>query len=579
MRKGLLLCWFIFAAATLARGQLVDCSNIGFDEGTTRGWLLTNGTVTDINQQAVYVGETVGTVENGHYVTSISDGNDPKITGDKLPMVAPGSTHSIRIGNITRGSRFDRIKGAYTVTADNTLFQYKFAVVLENPTHQSYQQPAFSVQITNQAGKTISCSYYNVTASGSIDGFKNQGDIRYRNWTTGAVDLRDYVGQTINIEVTAHGCTERRHFGYAYFDAQCLKAEITPSLYCPGVDETMTLRAPDGFAAYAWSTGETTSTIQIKPTSGAKYWVKVKPFSSLNETCELQLDHIVHVDKPQEPTVQRVAICEGETYTVGDASYRLAGTYLTRINRGTGRCDSLVQTTLAVQPLARSTQSLTFCEGESLTIGDTVFRTSGTYVQRFSRKAPLCDSVVTTQVTVRLFNLSISRDTLISPADSVQLVATVPPTGNYRFSWSPTEGLSCPACAAPRASPASTTRYTVHVENLDNSCHMEASVNVAVGTCTVYTPSAFSPNSDGVNDVFYIIGSECTQLIAEFTIYDRWGEVIFRRENIRASDPTSGWDGLYQGLMAGPGTYAYRYRVSFINGQTIRRTGSVLLIR
>jgi gliding motility-associated-like protein len=567
------------AVTTLVRGQQVDCSNIGFDEGTTRGWLLTNGTVTDINLQAVYVGETAGTVENGHYVTSLSDGNDPKITGDKIPMVAPGSTHSIRIGNITRGSRFDRIKGAYTVTADNTLFQYKFAVILENPTHQSYQQPAFSVQITNQAGKTISCSYYNVTSSGSIDGFKNQGDIRYRNWTTGAVDLRDYVGQTINIEVTAHGCTERRHFGYAYFDAQCLKAEITPSLYCPGVDETMTLRAPDGFAAYTWSTGETTPTIQIKPALGAKYWVKVKPFSSLNETCELQLDHVVNVEKPQEPTVQRVAICEGETYQVGDARYQVAGTYLTRINRGTGRCDSLVQTTLTVRPLARSVQSLTFCEGESLTVGDTVFKTSGIYVQRFSRKAPLCDSLVTTQVTIRQFNLSITKDTLISPADSAQLQAAVPPGGHYRFSWTPAEGLSCTACAAPRASPTHTTRYTVHVENLDNSCHMDASVNVAVGTCTVYAPSAFSPNSDGVNDVFYIIGNECTQLIAEFTIYDRWGEVIFRRENIRASDPASGWNGMYQGLMAGPGNYAYRYRVSFVDGQTIRRTGSVLLIR
>ncbi|MBD2755456.1 gliding motility-associated C-terminal domain-containing protein [Spirosoma validum] len=579
MKKQLLLVWFIVIYSSLSYGQQVDCSNLGFEEGTTRGWILTSGTVAAVNQVVAYQAETVGTVENGHYVTSLSDGNDPKITGDKIPMVAPGSTHSIRIGNTTRGSRFDRIKTTYLVTPDNTLFQYKFAVILENPAHQDYQQPAFSVQITNSTGQTISCSYYNVTSSGSIQGFKNQGDIRYRDWTTGAVDLRNYVGQTITIEVTAHGCTERRHFGYAYFDAQCLKAEITKDMYCADGDQPMTLRAPDGFAAYVWNTGATTQTVQIKPVRGAKYWVKVKPFSSLNETCELQLDHVVDFEAPRAPTVQTASICEGDAYVVGDSSYRRAGTYQTRISRGTGRCDSLVQTTLTVRPLARSVQSLTFCEGESLTVGDTVFRTSGTYVQRLHRNAPLCDSLVATQVILRRFDLAVNRDVLISPTDSVQLIATVQPGGNYQFRWSPAEGLSCPTCAVTWAKPFNTTRYTVSVKNLDEGCQKEVSVTVSVGACTVYAPDAFSPNNDGVNDVFYIIGSACTQRIAELTIYDRWGEIIFRKENFAPSDPASGWNGMYQGILAGSGTYAYTLLVDYIDGMSNRSKGTVMLVR
>ena len=579
MKKKLLIGWCLFLHISFVYGQQVDCSNIGFDEGTTRGWVLTNGEVAAVNQQVIYQGETAGTLENGHYVTSISDGNDPKITGDKIPMVAPGSTHSIRIGNVTRGSRFDRIKTTYLVTADNTLFQYKFAVILENPTHQDYQQPAFSVQITNSAGQTISCSYYNVTSAGTIDGFKNQGDIRYRNWTTGAVDLRNYVGQTIKIEVTAHGCTERRHFGYAYFDAQCLKAEITKDTYCADGDQPMTLRAPDGFAAYSWSTGETSSSIRIKPVVGAKYWVKVKPFSSLNATCELQLDHVVNFEKPRAPTVQTASICDGEAHVVGDSSYRRAGTYLTRISRGAGRCDSLVQTTLTVRPLARSTQSLTFCEGETLIVGDTIFRTSGTYLQRFHRSTPLCDSLVTTQVTRRRFDLSVSRNVLISPADSVQLQATALPGGNYQYRWSPAEGLSCSTCALTWAKPLNTTRYIVTVTNLDAGCRKDSSVTVSVGICTVYAPDAFTPNNDGVNDVFYVVGSACTQQIAELTIYDRWGEVIFRKVNFLPSDPASGWNGMYQGVIAKGGTYAYTLLVDYIDGMRNRSRGTVLLVR
>ena len=579
MRKQLRLLWFLLFTTTFVYGQRVDCSNLGFEEGTTRGWVLTNGTVTDNNLQPVFETEFIGTIENEHYVTSLADGNDPKIVTDQIPMVAPGSTHSIRIGNITRGSRYDRIKTAYTVTADNTLFQYKFAVVMENPDHEAFEQPAFSVQITSSTGKSISCSYYKVTSAGSIAGFKNQGDIRYRNWTSGAADLRNYVGQTVNIEVTVHGCTRRRHFGYAYFDAQCLKAEITQSTYCPDVDQTMTLQVPDGFAAYAWSTGETTPTIQIKPVLGARYWVKLKPFSSLNETCELQLDHVVAFEKAREPTVQSASICEGDAYVVGDSAYRRAGTYLTRISRGSGRCDSLVRTTLTVRPVARSIQRLTFCEGQSLSVGDTVFRTGGTHVQRIRRAAPLCDSIVTTQVTLRRFDLSLTPNALVSPADSVQLRATVPPGGNYRFIWSPAEGLSCPTCAVTWAKPTNTTRYTVTVENLDEGCQKEASVVVSVGSCVVYAPEAFTPNNDGTNDVFYIVGSACTRQITELVIFNRWGEVIFRREKFPPSDPASGWNGMYQGVMAGSGTYAYTLLVDYSTGQTNRLTGTVTLLR
>lgn len=560
-----------------AVGQLT-CSNIGFDEGTMQGWVLSNGTIMDLNQKVVYENEVTGSFENGHLITSVSDGNDPRITGEAIPMVAPGSTHSIRIGNVNRGGRFDRLKGSFKVTADNTLFQYRFAVILENPNHSDWQQPEFTIRITTQNGATIGCSFYNVTSAGTIDGFKNQGDIRYRNWTTGAINLQDYIGQTITVEVTVHGCTERRHIGYAYFDAQCLKAEIKPALYCSLIDKTMTLKAPDGFASYRWSTGAITPSIAVNPVQGARYWVKVKPYSSLSEGCEFQLNHTVSFEGQNEPEPTTASICEGDGYTVGDSMYRTAGTYLTRIKRGADVCDSLVKTVLTVRPLARSTQTVTICEGESYTVGTTAYKTAGSYDTRIARPNPLCDSIVTTQLTINTIRLSVNQDTIIRPNASAQLRATVASVGNYRYSWSPTDGLVCPTCPVTMASPEETTRYTLTVEDVDFNCRQTASVEIRIGDCTIHTPSAFSPNNDGQNDVFLIMGSDCVTEIQEFTIFNRWGEVIFQKQNFPASDPTYGWKGDYLGTVSESGMYTFKVKVAFLNGKVDERRGTVMLL-
>ncbi|RAJ92661.1 gliding motility-associated-like protein [Larkinella arboricola] len=578
LRFRFLLVYWLVSTALYAAGQGLDCSNVGFDEGTTHGWTLLNGTIRDFDRKVVYENEVTGRFENGHRITSLSDGNDPRITAEAIPMVAPGSTHSIRIGNVNRGGRFDRIRGSFVVTPDNTLFQYRFAVILENPNHSDWQQPEFNIRITTQNGATIGCSFYNVTSAGTITGFKNQGAIRYRNWTTGAISLQDYVGQTITVEVTVHGCTERRHVGYAYFDAQCLKAEIKPALFCSLVDKTMTLKAPDGFASYVWNTGATTSAIAINPVQGARYWVKVKPFSSLNEDCEFQLNHTVSFDAQTEPEPLTASICEGDAYTVGDSTYRTAGTYLTRIRRGADVCDSLVKTILTVRPLARSTQTVTICDGESYTLGTTVYRTAGSFDTRIARPDPLCDSIVTTQLLINTISLSVNPDTIIRPNATAQLRARMASTGNYRYSWSPTDGLACPTCPVTVANPEETTRYTLTVEDMDFNCQKTASVEIRIGDCTIHTPSAFTPNNDGQNDIFLVLGSDCVTEIQDFTIYNRWGEVIFRKQHFPASDPAYGWKGDYLGMASESGLYTFRVKVAFLNGKVDEHRGSFMLL-
>lgn len=558
-------------------GQVVDCQNIGFEQGTTLGWVLTNGAVSDANQKIVYGTESQGTFENGHLITS--SGNDPKITAESIPMVAPGSNYSIRIGNVTRGTRYDRIRTSFLVTADNSLFQYKFAVILQNATsnHEEYQKPGFNLTITDENGDELACSYYDVqvSAAGTVNNFKTQGDLQYRNWTTGAIDLRNYVGKTITVQVTAHGCTQRGHYGYAYFDAQCVKSEIKQVSKCPDSEGYITFQAPDGFEKYTWSNGGTSSSIRVKANLGDTYSVKMLPLASLNSDCELQLDYTVNYQKAD--TTITATICENENFPVGDTTYQTTGTFIRNII-GSTVCDSTVTLKLTVNKIIHYTQNLAICTGDSVVVGDTTYKHTGNYIKIISRPS-LCDSIVTTDLRVDSLNLLLSPESpVITEGDSIQLQASASPAGNTTFIWNPPTSLSCSTCAQVWASPTKTAAYTISAENAAKSCLKARKLVLTVRPCGIYAPEAFSPNRDGINDLYFVYGNSCVKQIKEFVIYDRWGEVIFSKRDFPASEASQGWDGNYRGTPAPIGVYAYKAKVEFNNGFIKHYNGSIKLL-
>ncbi|MFN5459606.1 MAG: gliding motility-associated C-terminal domain-containing protein [Bacteroidota bacterium] len=85
-------------------------------------------------------------------------------------------------------------------------------------------------------------------------------------------------------------------------------------------------------------------------------------------------------------------------------------------------------------------------------------------------------------------------------------------------------------------------------------------------------PTAFTPNGDGLNDLFYTYGtSEVSQF--EFEIFNRWGQKIFS-----TNDKTKGWDGRFNGSDAPVGVYAYHVK-AIIGNKTKALSGNVTLIR
>ncbi|CAG4995396.1 hypothetical protein DYBT9275_01627 [Dyadobacter sp. CECT 9275] len=576
----LTLCFLVTVFSTL-KAQ-VDCSNVGFEQGNTSGWQPTYGAVTDQDQKTVYQTEITGTQNNDHYVTSLSDGNDPKIPS--IPMVAPGSTHSIRIGNVTQGGQYSRIRTSYLVTADNTLFQYKFAVILQNTSgnggaanHEPYQKPGFNIQIYDNNGNELPCSSYDIQLEGNntVDGFQSSGDIQYRNWTTGAIDLRNYVGKSISIAVTTHGCTRMRHFGYAYFDAECLKSEIKTVSSCPDENGYLTLQAPVGFGKYKWNNGETTQNIKVKASLGDKFSVQLVPLGSLDESCALQLDYTIELKK-SVAEISKV-ICEGEEVALGDTILKTSGTYVRNISKSTV-CDSTVTLHLTVNSVPRFTQTIGICEGEELAVGDSVYTTSGTYVNNIPLPTG-CDSIVTTHLEVYGLNLSVTPQVSITEGDSVQLHAIAEPTGEYKYNWQMSQTLSCSTCADTWAHPSASTTYTVIASDPGSICIKQGKVSVMVKPCGISAPEIFSPNQDNSNEIFYVFGNSCVVQIKEMVIYNRWGQVIFHKQNFQASNPSFGWDGYYKGLPSLAGAYPYKVKAELKNGGIQDYNGVVTLIR
>ena len=142
------------------------------------------------------------------------------------------------------------------------------------------------------------------------------------------------------------------------------------------------------------------------------------------------------------------------------------------------------------------------------------------------------------------------------------------------YYWKPNDGsLNNPNINDPIATPSVTTVYTVY--GLDvNGCLDSAFVTIHVdSTSPGDMPGAFSPNNDGLNDVFRPVGEKFAKMV-EFRVYNRWGEEIFF-----TNDRTKGWDGTFHGIPQDIGVYNYVIIVGSPGGQNIVYKGNVTLIR
>lgn len=147
------------------------------------------------------------------------------------------------------------------------------------------------------------------------------------------------------------------------------------------------------------------------------------------------------------------------------------------------------------------------------------------------------------------------------------------------INWKPSTGLSCINCLNPVASPERTTNYTAIATNNGN-CSVADNINIIVfcNEQNFFMPNTFSPNNDGMNDVFYPRGKGLAG-IQSLRIYNRLGQKVFEKQNFMANDPSAGWNGIINGEKAPQDVYVYIIEFVCSNSNVVSYKGNVSLIR
>jgi len=165
--------------------------------------------------------------------------------------------------------------------------------------------------------------------------------------------------------------------------------------------------------------------------------------------------------------------------------------------------------------------------------------------------------------TVPKFTLG--NDTVLCPA--ISLPIGVLPTAGYTYLWN--TGAITPQIMTD----IFTAKYSLFIDN--NGCNATDDISVKVlPACLIKVPNAFTPNSDGVNDILRAANADLAKAFT-FKIYNRLGELMFSTTN-----PLDGWNGYYKGVRAEAATYIWQ--LTYIDpwsNKNIFESGTSILIR
>lgn len=379
--------------------------------------------------------------------------------------------------------------------------------------------------------------------------------------------------------------------------------------------QELVLNAGNPGFSYLWNTGASTQSINV--TTQGRYYVTV----SSNGCAASDTITISSLPKLAISIIGDTAICKNsaiQLFASGGTSYSwfpassLSDPFIhnpvarpvanttyfltaTAVN-GCATTDS-VKVNIRPEPLFNISPSRTMCANDSVQIqasGGINYlwqpsaslsgfdisnptaapQTTTTYIVLVSDNCNNSESLSTT-ITVRSApNIEISKSNDI---DCITPVSQLQVTGGIRYNWSPATNINSINIANPLVNPHEDTWYYVLATD-PNGCTAKDSVLILTsfgsGSGTFYIPNAFTPNNDGKNDCFGLKHWGAVEFF-ELSIYNRWGEMVFRTKNTAEC-----WNGYYQRKLQPAGVFIYQVKVksSCTNG-LLTKKGQVSLIR
>ena len=164
----------------------------------------------------------------------------------------------------------------------------------------------------------------------------------------------------------------------------------------------------------------------------------------------------------------------------------------------------------------------------------------------------------------------VSLDTMLMEGDQIMLNAL---EGDH-YEWTPDVNISCTDCQNPSVDIEESISYSVKITESSSGCSVTEIFNIYTES-QVFTPNAFTPNGDGINDIFKPIYNK-NVIDPTLKVFDRWGKSVFSTR-----DASYGWDGTYNGSIMPVGVYIWTMEYGYYDAEGYKTTikkGSVNLL-
>lgn len=139
--------------------------------------------------------------------------------------------------------------------------------------------------------------------------------------------------------------------------------------------------------------------------------------------------------------------------------------------------------------------------------------------------------------------------------------------------------LSCMDCPDPFAVAVYDNTYFLQLTD-QNGCRAQDSITMEVLPFRyIYAANVFSPNGDGINDVFYLQGIDQIAEVGYLRVFDRWGNLLFESGGGAVNHPDHGWNGRLNGGPVAPGVYVWSAQLKFLDGEKALLSGEVAVIK
>jgi hypothetical protein len=473
---------------------------------------------------------------------------------------------------------------------------YAYAMVLENGTHTSINQPMARAIISTPGG-VIDCAspeYFLPTLGGNLDsatartnGFtpspvptpnesrnpqfpgQHLQDVWTKGWTEVTFDLSPYRGQQVTLTFEADNCVPGGHFAYAYFALRdiCAGLQISgDSLQCTNSIARFSIPSLHN-AEYEWfvpdgwivQSGMNDNTLYVK-VGGQPGWVVARERNS----CTTLTDSLyVDLYKGALPVAQidprDTTICYGQAAPL--TALITTGTDFNWTSRSTFRGGN--KGTIAALPFTTGVVAAP--------------EQSTDYILNIRNQG--CPIVVSDTFTVNVvppIHVNPGNDTLVVVNQPMHFHATSSDPYKDDFQWSPATNLSDPNSADPVA------QFGPEYDNLSFQvtasdsfgCFGTATVKITVAHTLpdIFVPTAFTPGLP-TNSLFRPVCMGIASL-DYFRVYNRWGQLVFS-----TSQMGHGWDGRIQGRMQESNAYLWITRGVDYTGRVITKQGTVVLVR